>query len=193
VIPYRTLTRDDFRATHPPPDAREHAQAMGAATCALVLPASEIQIAGKPVQGADGRVLYRGSIRGLAFRAVMDRSCSWWNAAARSPPPAYVLEHEQIHFALAELAARGLNARAAALMEGFHFESPDPGALAPTARRYVEGEIRQAMQDLVERNAAFDRDTSLRYEPEKQAAWRQRVEAELRNTQREAAPPSRAP
>ena len=193
VISYRTLTRSDFRATRPPPEAREHAQAMGAATCALVLPASELRIAGHPMQGSDGRVRYRGSIRGLAFRAVMDRSCSWWNAAARSPPPGYVLEHEQIHFALAELAARGLNARAASLMEGFRFESPDSGALASSATRYVEDAIRQAMQALVERNAAFDRDTSLRYEPDKQAVWRQRVEAELRDSHRYAAPVSHRP
>ena len=116
----------------------------------------------------------------------MDRSCSWWNDAASSIPPAYVLEHEQIHFALAELAARGLNARAASLARGFQFETYRPEELAPNAKRYVEGAIRQAMQALVERNASFDRDTSLGYQPDKQAAWLDRVEAELRASQRDA-------
>jgi hypothetical protein len=190
VIPYRTLTRGDFQATGPPSEAREHAERMGAETCALVMPTSEIQVAGQPVRDPDGSIRYRGAISGLAFRALMDRSCSWWNDAAKAPPPAYVLEHEQIHFALAELAARGLNARAASLMRGFRFESPHSEALEPGARRYVESAIRDAMQALVERNAAFDSDTSLRYEPGRQAAWRKRVEAELRASQRYAAPSS---
>ena len=185
-IPYRTLTRADFQARRPPPEAREHAEKLGAETCALVLPISEIQVAGEAVRGPDGGVRYRGRIHGLAFRAVMDRRCSWWNDAARSIPAAYVLEHEQIHFALAELAARGLNARAESLMQGFHFESSRAEALAPSAKHYVEGVIRQAMQTLVERNAAFDRDTSLGYQPDKQAAWLERVEAELRASQRDA-------
>ena len=87
---------------------------------------------------------------------------------------------------LAELAARGLNARAASLARGFQFETSRPEELAPNAKRYVEGAIRQAMQALVERNAAFDRDTSLGYQPDKQAAWLERVEAELRASQRDA-------
>ena len=176
----------DFQARRPPAEAREHAEKLGAETCALVVPASETQVAGKAVRGPDGSVVYRGKIRGLAFRAVMDRSCSWWNDAASSIPPAYVLEHDQIHFALAELAARGLNARAASLARGFQFETSRSEELAPNAKRYVEGAIRQAMQALVERNAAFDRDTSLGYQPDKQAAWLERVEAELRASQRDA-------
>jgi hypothetical protein len=42
----------------------------------------------------------------------MNRDCSWWNEKA-TMDAAYVLEHEQIHFALTELGARSLSANAA--------------------------------------------------------------------------------
>ena len=40
---------------------------------------------------------------------------AWWNDKIASEQPAYVLEHEQIHFAIFELEARALNARAEAI------------------------------------------------------------------------------
>ena len=44
--------------------------------------------------------------RDLRFRAQMDRKCSWWNPKDLGFPQEYILEHEQIHFALCELGAR---------------------------------------------------------------------------------------
>ena len=40
----------DFQARRPPAEAREHAEKLGAETCALVVPASETQVAGKAVR-----------------------------------------------------------------------------------------------------------------------------------------------
>ena len=65
----------------------------------------------------DGSVFYRSGATRLRFFAQMDRNCSWWNPGEVGLPDDYILEHEQIHFALFELEARRLNESAAEIGE----------------------------------------------------------------------------
>jgi hypothetical protein len=180
-VPYRTLERGDFRAAAPPPEVAEHARELGAVTCAYIAPASQLRVDVHPVAAAAGDApRYRGSLATPRFEAVMDRACSWWRDG---PAPAgYVLEHEQIHFALTEIAARRLNGRAERLARRFRAEASTPQEVVAAARVYVEGEMREAMERLLAQNTRFDRETSLRHRPEAQARWRARVEEELRET-----------
>ncbi len=53
----------------------------------------------------------------LRFRAEMERDCSWWNPGVRSRDEPRILEHEQMHFVLFEIAARHLNQRTFDLAE----------------------------------------------------------------------------
>jgi hypothetical protein len=55
-----------------------------------------------------GQSYFFGRIDHLAFEAVMIPERSWWNPAIQANMTGYVLQHEQIHFALTELAARKL-------------------------------------------------------------------------------------
>ena len=50
-----------------------------------------------------GETRYEATLAAPRFRAVFDRLCSWWNP--RSNFPKYLLQHEQIHFDLTEIAA----------------------------------------------------------------------------------------
>lgn len=185
AISYRALERADFRAPEPPPEMAQHASQLGAVTCAYLVPAAPLRVSAHPVTGADGAPRYRGELAPLSFRAVVDRGCSWWREA---PLPAdYVLEHEQVHFALTELEARRLNARARRLAARFRAEADTPDEVVAAARVYVETTMRASMQRLLDRNARFDRETSLRHRPEVQARWRARVERELEATRPHAA------
>ena len=124
LLPYRTLTRDDFRADAPPLVLPHDAPPHGAMTCARIMP--QAKLATRSSSGAQELRLLD-----LGFAAAMDRSCSHWSAT--SPlPEAYVLEHEQIHFAIVEREAQRLNARADALSKELVYRG---AGIGPAHRR----------------------------------------------------------
>jgi hypothetical protein len=173
VIPYRELTRADFGAAAPPPQVAEHASEFGAFTCANIVPVDQgvfFEVTPDPGGGPQ-----RVRVQHAEFRAEMDRACSWWNPDPQAPlPAAYVLEHEQIHFALTELHARKLSAR----IQGLEFEVEAGGGQA-AIQTALETYMQRAGDELIAENTRFDRDTSGRYEPARQARWRADVEARL--------------
>lgn len=114
---------------------------------------------------------------------MMDRGCSHWND--ESPlPESYVLEHEQLHFAIVELEARRLNARAEELERSLVERGPD-------AEQKIQGGMNEVMEvsarQIAERGLALDEATSMRYAPEIQRGWLARLNRELA-----AYPPSAA-
>jgi hypothetical protein len=106
-IAYRDLTSKDFLAAAPPPEMKQYAERMGAVTCAHVFTEPDPQYFIE--QTEDG---FHGAYNRLNFVARMDRTCSWWNPKKSQVPEKYILQHEQIHFALAESAARQLDKKA---------------------------------------------------------------------------------
>lgn len=178
VITYRRLTRDDFRALHPPPKVGENAQKMGAVTCAAIKSRSGAQMAMVP-RGEEMEV----SARGLVFEALMDRRCSWWNGDRQIYTDAYVLEHEQIHWALFEVEARRLTRRAPAEVVVGRRDT-DPDVLADRLERRVDLLVDEAAEAVIERSLRFDEDTSFQEEPGLQRRWLEKVEAELRGQPR---------
>jgi hypothetical protein len=112
---------------------------------------------------------------------------SWWNPKIQGEMRDYVLQHEQIHFALTELAARKLSRDS----QGWAAEVL---VIKPTLRE-VEAELAQqvnrmigaAMEANLKRHAEFDEDTSLFFNPRRQQWWSRVVEEELQ----QAGPASR--
>ena len=174
LIRYRTLVRADFQASQPPPQIAEFRKTLGAATCGLVRPSEDSKIAVKP--GADG---FEGYMPDLHFEAFMDRDCSWWNPDFDRAPPEYVLEHEQIHFAIYELHARRLNSDAARITRELRARGDTPQAAAAAVTAKFEVRLREALEQVLERSQAFDRDTSMSANAARQAEWARRIEAEL--------------
>jgi len=170
VTRYRSVTRDDFRASRPPVELGANARNMGAFTCVNVVP--------------DGDPNVRFSLRGdgsqvarldrASFHAEMDRSCSWWNEQGRLDP-AYVLEHEQIHFALTEIEARKLTAR----IREVELVARDPQSATAEIQRIYDRLAREASEALVRDNTRFDEETSFRFAPDVQQRWLTTVEQEL--------------
>jgi hypothetical protein len=174
VIPYRQLTREDFRGTAPPAQVAAHADAAGAFTCGNIVPLGAASSRFDPTRKPG---IYVGRFENAAFHAQMDRGCSWWNDGQAGLPSAYVLEHEQIHFALTEIAARHLTAAVRA--ERVETSAQRGDALL---RERYDAILQEAMKELLRTNTAFDRDTSGRYEPERQREWLERVQRELGQT-----------
>jgi hypothetical protein len=179
VIAYRTLERADFKSQRPPPEFGPEGGRLSAATCAYILTTPDTQVMLQPVPARGGKVVYRARPRQLRFEARMDRNCSWWNPQDRGVPEEYILEHEQIHFALFELEARRLNAEVPQIEKHMHATADS----SEEAVRVVEGrlaeQIQSRMQGILARSREFDEDTSMSHAPEQQRRWWERVHAEL--------------
>jgi len=171
LIPYRELTRADFRAENPPAEFAGHAFEAGAFTCASLAPIGDTLAFFRPTRVPG---VYLARFENVGFRAQMDRSCSWWNARSVGLPTAYLLEHEQIHFALTEIAARRLTAALRAL----RVEDSSDRAMARLREEY-EALLGDAKDELLRTNTDFDRATSGRYAPEEQHGWLERVSRDL--------------
>jgi hypothetical protein len=181
VITYRKLTRADFKATEPPPDVRPHAHKMGAATCVHAIRAPGNRVTMTETRSASGASRFEAHVERARFQAVMDRTCSWWNKKFTAAGPNYVLEHEQIHFALTEIEVRRLNQSLSALKhERF------TGSSVEEVQHLVADKVKEKLQEMLDaalkRNREFDEDTSFGYKPKRQKEWLARVMSELSET-----------
>ncbi|MEE8557403.1 MAG: hypothetical protein V3T14_05905 [Myxococcota bacterium] len=181
LISYRTLTRGDFKADAPPPSL-SHPERMGALTCGYVMPAPETQAMVSHIRQPDGTFRYEGSVRNLGFRAVMNRNCSWWNDDFPSFSSEYVLEHEQIHFAIVEIGARRANERADEIARSIRSRGRDYRAAGEKTQGKFEAALGRLTEQIMNRHTRFDEDTSLGHFPEKQREWLERIERELAET-----------
>lgn len=178
-IAYRALTREDFQATAAPEHLSAHAGRVNAHSAIRIRPAQGSRLV---VTQSDlfGQSYYVGRIEHLSFEAVLIPELSWWNPAV--PPGArdYVLQHEQIHFALTEIAARRLTREAGARAASLMIVKPDPQAVRDELLRRIAEWSGEAMAAGLERHTRFDEDTSMFYSPRRQAWWAHEVEEELR-------------
>ena len=174
VIRYRGLSRDDFRAAAPPAAVAAHAAQVGACTCALVVPGDvpTLRIEGDPHSGFISKPLR------ISYHAAMDRSCSWWNDENPALSAAYVLQHEQIHFAIVEQFARDLNSR----IQGLIGRGASPAAANASFERQADELLRDGAERLTRRQTEFDMATSGQQQPEIQGRWFDEVEAALENS-----------
>lgn len=179
VIPYRTLARADFKGRRPPPDAAPYVDRIGAATCAQILTTPDTQMAIQESGSDAGKKVFRAKVHHLAFFAQMDRNCSWWNPDPVGLPQDYILQHEQIHFALFELEARRLNASVPELSARLAVKAESPEAATRLAQQRLQEEIRKRLASILARSREFDEQTSMGHEPDAQQRWWKQVQSEL--------------
>jgi len=172
-IAYRTLVREDFRSATPPPSVAEHAARMGAFTCANVVPARGMAIRVRKDASTGGRFV--AEPMRVGFEAQMDPACSWWNPNPIGQSSEYLLQHEQIHFAITEIEARDLMRRVRRLSAS----GTSPTEAQAALQRALDAELARARDRIFERNLAFDEDTSARYAPDAQQRWHARLLEEL--------------
>lgn len=181
LIRYRTLSRADFRNTRPPDDTRQRAHELAAVTCIRIRTDPDVSMHVGSSDDIDGPERFEGWLGHLRFQAVMDRACSWWNPDGRYPED-YTLEHEQIHFAIREIAARRLNQAATALVETLHVTADTEQEVLRTLRARVEELFNEHDDAALRRNRELDEQTSLGQHEERQNQWWREIERELRET-----------
>ena len=192
LIGYRLLARSDFRGTKAPPEFAAVADRVGAATCGQLRPTNDTLFTiNSRTTGPDTQ--HWVEVKKLSFMALMDRHCSWWNDRTASRAPGYVLQHEQIHFALYELGARKLNASVESIKKAMMRQGSSQEAVQSHAQQALNDALVKATDDLLSRNRDFDEDTSLGYHPDRQRTWLQKVTSELAETQPFASPPYKPP
>ncbi len=179
AIGYRTLTRDDFKGTEPPPHFAPNRAEIGAATCAYIRTTPEIQIVIRQVGSHENNLGYEATLQQLRFHARMDRECSWWNTTQKRLSSTYILQHEQIHFAIVELEARRLNDRASEISRKCKSTARTPEEASQKAQQAMQEQIEGRLAAILDRTREFDEDTSLGYRPERQEAWWIRIQAQL--------------
>ena len=179
LIRYRDLSREDFRAGDPPPETAGVHGLLGAATCVFLTthPNTVIRASSGGLDQQPG--LVRAQVEGLGFLAYMDRECSWWNPAPMALPDEYILEHEQIHFALFEIAARRLNRRADQLTRQMATVSTSQQRALEEIHGRIDAEMQRIIQEVLARSDDFDRETSRTYRRDRQNWWWQTVNLEL--------------
>jgi hypothetical protein len=164
---------------NPPPEFAAYAEQVGAATCAYLITTPDTRVFVQSLPSPDGATLYRARFENLRFAAHMDRNCSWWNPKEPGAGPEYVLQHEQIHFAIFELESRRLNDSAAEIEARLQATSADPDVVVRLLQQQLEADLGGRMKDILARSREFDEDTSLGHDPAKQRTWWERVHSEL--------------
>lgn len=180
VIPYRKLTRADFKADHPPHEPLGGNVVLNAVTCvnAGVLPETQLRIS-RVAQG--GESAFEATLVGLRYGALMNRKCSWWNPEINFVPRGYVLQHEQIHFALHEIEARRVTALA--LERPWRATGPDEDAARSSLVAALGEFLEQRWRTGAVRHEEFDDDTSYGHRPARQQRWAELVARELREAE----------
>lgn len=170
-VAYRKLTRADFRGKKSP-RAGEHGDSdMMAFTCASIATQGGIEVElsqspGEPFVARPAKV---------SFVAKLDRDCSWWNPQSIGESEPYLLQHEQIHFAIVELSARDLTRRAKALTA----TGDSPESAAAALKKKLDALFSASIDAMAERHTRFDVDTSGRNDSKLQQRWFDEVTAEL--------------
>ncbi len=179
VIGWRPLRRSDFLGERPPGAfGTSHVRPV-AVSCAYVIVAPEARIFPVPVADAEADVAFQARIEGLAFQALLSRSCSWWNPD-NTVSPAYVLQHEQIHFDLFETTARRLNRDVPGLLHVMDVRGPTVDAVVDIAQKYVQTALSRALNKTGALSQKFDLETSFGIQPQRQNGWRVRLDRDLK-------------
>jgi hypothetical protein len=192
AFPFRPLTLDDFRATSLSEHQLAHGDRIKAHSAIMMRVTADSRF--KITNGEFfGQRYFFGKVEHLAFEAVMLPNRSWWNPTLAPNMRGYVLQHEQIHFALTEIEARQLTRDTQKWASEVMVIQPTPQAVRTELFQQVKEKINAAMEANLKRQGKFDEDTSLSFNPRWQQWWFDTVEKELEQTHRGRSDPRKTP
>jgi hypothetical protein len=168
-IGYRTVEKADFKGSAPPPDYGANGYKLGAITCASIVMRPEPQIMTRWVR-KDGETQWFAELKEPPrYLAVMRRRCSWWNPKTEFHD--YQLQHEQIHFAHTEIAARKLNALAAEIDKAARVSGSSQKEVAADCEEALVAPFKENVEALLARGLKFDEQTSGLHAVDVQKRW----------------------
>lgn len=186
VFTYRQLTPEDFQASSLPEDVQRFNHSIQARSCISIRPAGNTTIRISRGNIANTRI-YTGRYVDISFKALFNPDCSWWNPKVPLKQKDYILEHEQIHFALTELSARRLNRQYRQSLLDYIAVGSTAEEIRAELVEKAKTVLQQGMQNDLRMHTRFDEDTSMLYNREKQQEWLDRVIRELEEEEEETA------
>lgn len=177
-FPYRALRMEDFRADALPPSYQQFNHTIQARSCISIQTskAAKLYISSGTISE---KTIYTGTFSDLSFIAVFNPDCSWWNPKIADKNKNYILQHEQIHFALTELTARKLNRDYSNHMKEYLAIGNTAQEVKDQLHAEAERISQEGLQQALAEHTSFDEETSLFYDPEIQQRWAERVLKEL--------------
>ncbi len=178
---YKTLSIKDFRATSPDGISIKNQQHLQARSSIQIKPhaSTKIVIIRSTHKGVP---LYWGNISDLSFGAFFIPEYSWWNPAVKQRNKKYVLQHEQIHFALMELSARKINEEIKNHREGLPFVENTEKEVQRQLQQWIKNIVQKHQTEILAEHTKFDEDTSLFHSPKTQKKWWHDMEKRLKKT-----------
>jgi hypothetical protein len=175
---YRDLKIDDFKAKTLPPDYQQYHQSINARSCLSIRPSrlTNAQISKVPYYG---NLLYVGNFTHISFEAVFIPSCSWWNQAVSEKKIDYVLQHEQIHFALAELTARRVTVELTRKMQDYTAVGGADVEVKEDLMKVLLDSAHEMIESDLKTHTDFDEDTSMFFDQDEQNSWFNQIEKQL--------------
>ena len=171
---YRLLSIDDFKAEMLPPDVQQYQESINARSCLTIRP-SDMTSAQIGAVSYYGNPLWIGQFRHLSFEALFIPSCSWWNENVSQKKIDYVLQHEQIHFAIAELTARRATSELGQKMKDYTALGGTRSEVAEELNRVLQDSVYEFLESDLEIHTEFDEDTSLFFDQDQQDSWYSRL------------------
>lgn len=179
---YQQLKIADFRALSLPQELGDHEKHIQAHSCIQIRPTKDAKFKVVP-NNYHGKTFYYASIQHIAFEALMIPSCSWWNPRMPKKRTDYVLQHEQIHFAITELAARKLTHQVQEIAKTFLVIQPTRKQALDELSTRIKSLIKAATDESLKEHLAFDEDTSMIFNPKQQRWWLNKVKKAMREDQ----------
>ena len=173
---YRQLTRNDFKASSPSVYDTLQNSHLQARSCLKIRPAVKAIISKGVIHG---NPVYVARFSEVRFEAIFLPDCSWWNPKVSVKRTAYVLQHEQIHFAIAELEARKLSKRAGGEMTDYFAFGDSMEEVQQELSKIIQKDIQKFTQDGLDEHLKFDNETSMFFAPYVQQNWLKKVESKL--------------
>lgn len=169
-FPYRILKRSDFQATSPGEDIQEAEKHLNARSSISIRPKKTTRfLINRSIY--NGIPLYFATVEELSFEAVFLPEKSWWNPMVPDNKLSYVLQHEQIHFALMELTARRITKEKAHFREGLPIIEYTSDEAQKKLVEWTKDIINSYQDEIIKEHTEFDNDTSLFYSPKFQKRW----------------------
>ena len=177
-IPYRALTPADFQATALPVDLREHHLHLNAHSSVAIRTRPGARYVVSP-GGGKNEDHHCAHAENLTFQALIIPEKSWWSSTLAKDRQSYVLQHEQVHFALMEVAARRLNRRIKVEGERLSLCDVDQETVVKRLSARIDAWLADSETESLKWHREFDEATSQLYAPRLQQWWYERVMREL--------------
>ena len=179
---YRSLSIEDFQAAELPSEDRRYHGSINARSCINIRPANATKayISKTSYYGSD---LYVGTFTHIEYEALFIPSCSWWNQKIPPKRIDYVLQHEQIHFAIGELTARKVTRVVNEEIKNYTAVGSSKADVTEELMKTLRDAAHKIIETELAVHTAFDEETSMYVDRNAQQRWFTRISKELNENQ----------